>query len=104
MKRIIDGKRYNTETAAKIAEWNNNRFGGDFGRLAETLYVTPKDNWFIQYDGGASTVYAVSCGQNSRCGSSGIKPVTKTEALKWLEAHHKTDAIEEYFTDQVEEA
>lgn len=42
MKRIIDGKKYDTETAACIATWDNGYYGNDFKRCEESLYRTKK--------------------------------------------------------------
>ena len=33
MTKIIDGKRYNTETATLIGEWTNGAYRGDFNRV-----------------------------------------------------------------------
>ena len=38
MKKIINGKRYDTETAEKIGVWDNARSISDFDCCEETLY------------------------------------------------------------------
>jgi hypothetical protein len=104
MIQIIDGRRYNTETATQVYAYSNGVGSNDFQYLRETLYRTPKGSWFIHYDGGAMTQYARSCGRNSRCGDSGLKAMTPDQAYAWLELHFQTDAIEEYFADRVQDA
>jgi hypothetical protein len=42
--RIIDGKRYNTETAERVAYYNNGLGSGDFHVFEEYLYRTPRGN------------------------------------------------------------
>jgi len=44
MKRIINGKVYNTETAEKVASWDNDLFVNDFGYMSDNLegYNTKK--------------------------------------------------------------
>jgi hypothetical protein len=103
MIQIIDGKRYNTETATKIAQYHNGLGRSDFRSIEETLYLSPKGNWFVQYWGGAATQYAESSG-NSRYGSSGIRPLSIDEAYEWVEAHAAPETVEKYFADRIQEA
>ena len=49
MKKIIDGKIYNTETAEKIGFYCNGESG--FGRFHETLYKTQKGRYFTHGEG-----------------------------------------------------
>ena len=104
MRKIIEGKRYDTETATKVADDSYSNYG-DLGYWSEELYRTQKGTWFLAGEGGAMTRYARSIGQNEVGGGGAIIPLTKTEALAWLEAHNSdSDAIEEYFSDVVEDA
>jgi len=103
MRQVIDGKVYDTETATLIA---NDSFGypSDFKHWDESLYITKKRTYFIAGSGGAMTKYAVSMGNNSTGGSSRIEPISKEEALSWLEKHGSAEDIEKYFPDMIEEA
>lgn len=67
MKAIIEGRKYNTETATKLG---NYRWGayGDFNHIDESLYRTKKGRYFLAGEGGAMTHYSRSCGDNSWCG------------------------------------
>lgn len=103
MKKVIEGKVYNTETATKVAEYWNGLGRNDFNCIEEDLYVTKKGNWFIGYFGGANTGYSVSNG-NYATGSEGIKALSNDEAYQWLQEHGKTEVIEKYFPDYIEEA
>lgn len=104
MKKVIDGKLYNTETADLIHEWDNGRFTSDFGYCEEALYKTKKGAYFIAGEGGAMTGYARPCGTNSTCGGSDIRVLSEAEAMAWLEEHDGTEASEGYFGDKIEEA
>ena len=42
MKRIIDGKTYNTETAEKICDTGNDEYATDFRYENSALYITKK--------------------------------------------------------------
>ena len=104
MRKIIEGKRYDTETAEQIGSDYYSNFG-DFQYWCEELYRTGKGNWFLYGEGGAKSKFARAVGQNEIGGGNDITPLTRSDALAWLEAHNSdSDAIEEYFTDVVEDA
>ena len=104
MRKIIEGKRYDTNTAEQIGSDYYSNFG-DFQYWCEELYRTKRGNWFLYGEGGAKSKYARSVGQNEVGGGNDITPLTRSDALAWLEAHDRdSDAIEEYFTDVVEDA
>jgi hypothetical protein len=103
MKVIIDRKRYDTEKAEKVAS----RFYGeisDFYHVHETLYRTPRGNWFLAGSGGPGTRYAASSGQNEWSGSQKIEPFSDVEARGWLEVNGEVRALEKYFGDSIEDA
>ncbi len=103
MRQTIEGKTYNTETATSIAEDSSGGSSSDFQWWHEELYATNKGAYFLYGRGGAMSRYSEACG-NSRGGGSRIIPMTKTEALVWCEEHAAEEAIEEHFSDMVEEA
>ena len=47
MKKIINGKMYNTETAKEIGSWNNGRYRSDFYYVGETLYKKKTGELFV---------------------------------------------------------
>jgi hypothetical protein len=103
MKKIIEGKRYDTDTARKIARWNNGLGYSDFHNVNETLYRTKTGRFFIYGEGGAMTDYAKSNG-NETSGSEKIIPQENEEALEWLENHDFTQEIEAEFPDKIQDA
>lgn len=103
--KIIDGKRYNTETATLVAEWANTYDYGDFKHCEEDLYLTPKGAWFTLGSGGPLSKYARSTGQNSWSGSRDvITPMSPDEARAWLEDHGETEALEKHFAASIKDA
>ena len=104
MKKLIDGKIYNTETAELLHEWDNGCYGNDFKSCEESLYKTKKGAYFIAGSGGPMSKYAVSCGSNSTSGSEQIEVLTEAEAIRWLEEHDGSDILTEKFADKIEEA
>ena len=103
MKKIVGGKRYNTDTATLVGEYGyGNR--GDFDRIHEGLYRTKNGSYFVAGSGGPKTRYSVRVEQNCWSGSSDIYPLTQDEALEWAQAHLDAQEIEDEFKDQVEDA
>jgi len=105
MKRVIDGKVYDTKTAEAIHDWSNGYYQNDFNFCNETLYRTKKGAWFIYGEGGAMSGYARRCESNSFTGGDGLRVLTEAEALAWLEEHDAdADVIQQHFPQLVEEA
>lgn len=112
MKAIINGKRFDTAKADLIAETDNLGSGADstrdFQYWTAGLYKTPRSGrYFLAGEGGPSSMFAHSLGQNSWSGGDKIIPFEDDRAaLKWAEANlaHKPDLIEEHFGHLIEEA
>lgn len=98
MKKIIEGKVYNTETAEEIGSFWNGLGGNDFRNLNESLYKTKKGAWFLYGQGGAMTRWSESNG-NTTWGSSGIMVLSEESARRWCETHDiDAETIERHFT------
>nr|DAL22730.1 MAG TPA_asm: ParG [Caudoviricetes sp.] len=97
MKKIINGKRYDTETAELVGEWSNTYNYSDFSYECEELYRKKTGEFFMYGAGGPASSYAVSSGNNNWTGSSKITPLTIEEAKKWAEKNLDADAYEKYF-------
>lgn len=85
MKKVINNKLYDTETAKEVGFWENAGSWSDFSHVEETLYRKKTGEFFLYGEGGASTKYAVSEGQNSWTGGSKIIPITVEAAREWAE-------------------
>ena len=103
MKKVINGKLYNTETARKCGEYEPNPYRSDFSWFCETLYLKKTGEFFLHGDGNAASPYSKSCGQNEWCGSEAIKPLTYDEAQKWAEEHLDGDEYIEIFGEPAED-
>jgi hypothetical protein len=105
VNRIINGKRYDTETADRVAYVGNNLGVSDFGYEVTHLYRTKKGAWFIAGEGGPRSRWAHRVGNNGYSGGDGLEPLTKDEARTMLEARDDCAAvIERYFADEIEDA
>lgn len=104
MKKLINGKVYNTETAEEIATWSNSYYSSDFHYCQETLYKTRKGAYFLHGKGGPLSSYAQPSGGTGRTGGSDIVALTDEQAFGWLEEHDMTEEAEKEFPDKIEEA
>lgn len=97
MKRVIDGKLYDTDKATCIASAESSCCKSDFGWWEEELYVTDKGRFFIAGEGHANSRWAEPCG-NMRGPGSGMIAMTKNEALEWCEQHRiAADTVSKHF-------
>lgn len=103
MKKIINGKKYNTDTAKAVGTFSNNAYSwSDFSHFEETLYVKSTGEFFLFGSGGPNTKYAEYLGNNSWSGGSEITPMSEHEAREWAETHIDADEYEAIF-GEVEE-
>ena len=96
MKKIINGKKYDTETAKEVA-CNTWGYYGDLNFVAETLYKKKTGEYFLYAEGGANTIYATQCGCNSWGSGWRITPLTENTAKKWGEENMDGDTYENVF-------
>lgn len=108
MIKVINGKRYNTETADMVFRYWNGMPQSDFRYRYKDLYRTRNGAWFIHHDGGAMTDMAVSVGGNGSGWSEEIEPVSEDDAFGFLQAHSDDPdalaAIDKHFADRVQDA
>ena len=103
MIAVIDGRRYNTDTAEEVGRESNGHFRSDFNFETTALYRTPNGRWFQHGEGGATSYYAQRDG-NSWCWGEKITAVDDATAQAFLEdlAARGDDAaviaLEKYFT------
>lgn len=93
MKRIINGKKYDTDTA-KFLGYAGYSHPGDFGYWRETLYVKKTGEFFIHGVGGPMSKYAHRTGLNEWSGGEEIIPLSPEEARKWVEENLDADEYE----------
>lgn len=101
MKKIINGKRYDTETAEEMGFWNNSYPRNDFNFCEEILFKKRTGEFFLYGSGGAMSPY------NSRSGNSwgwgeAIRPLTVEQAQKWAEEKLEADEYEKIFGEVCE--
>ena len=102
MKKIIKGKKYDTETATLIGS-DSSGIPSDFSWWEETLYRKRTGEFFLHGAGGPMTKYAESCGQNSWGYGEHIEPLSVKTAMEWAEKHLRSDEYEACFGDVSED-
>lgn len=97
MRKINNGKRYDTETAREVASCSHGDGPRDFRYYHETLYCKRTGEYFLHGEGGPMTKYARAVSYNSRTGGENIFPLTYAEAKEWAEAEMDADDYEREF-------
>lgn len=101
MKKIINGKKYDTATAQLIGEdsWGGGK--SDFHWTSEELYKKKTGEYFLFGEGGPASGYAKNEGYGW-CAGEEICPLTIDEAKDWAERHMTVDAYESVFGEVAE--
>jgi hypothetical protein len=106
MKKIINGKVFNTETAVCLGSYDNIGEGAtsvtDFNYFLEKLYITKKGQYFLYGKGGAMSKYCTSYGANSWGAGIDIFRLDEDEARRWAEDYLSADEYMKLF--ETEEA
>ena len=100
MKKIINGRLYDTETAKLIGSWTNGFSSSDFHYCTEDLYQKKTGEYFLYGSGGAISIYGKSHG-GGMCWGDDIIPMTEKEVKAWAEEHLTAEEYMELF--EVEE-
>ena len=95
MKKIINGKRYDTDTAKEVGYFSRNP--GQLDALTETLYRKNTGEFFLHGEGGPQTRYATADGLSGWSSGERILPLSITEAKEWAEAHMTAEEYEAVF-------
>ena len=95
MKKIINGKVYDTQKAECVGKWNNGLAGFDW--CEEELYRKRTGEFFLFGQGSARSRYAKSCGDNEWSGGEKIIPMSYQAAQKWAEDKLNAEQYEAIF-------
>lgn len=97
MKKIINGKLYDTTTAREVASCYHGEGPRDFRYYSESLYRKRTGEYFLAGEGGPMSKYAKSAGQNSWTGGEAITPLSYQEATEWAEREMDADDYQAEF-------
>lgn len=102
MKKVINGKLYNTDTAERVGVWDNGHYTNDFSYCSEDLYKKRTGEFFLHGEGGPMSRYAQSSGNSTGWGQI-IKPLTYQEAMEWAEKKLSGDDYIAIFGEPIED-
>lgn len=87
MKKIINGKMYNTETAEEINCWENTPYKSNYAYFIEYLYRKKTGEFFLYGSGNASSKYCQETADRTRSSGERIVPISNEEAKAWVEQY-----------------
>lgn len=101
MKKIINKKMYNTESAECVGSdsFSNQR---DFHYWSEELYRKSSGEFFLYGEGGPLSSYRKEVDMNEWSGGWDIIPMTDEEARDWAEGHLSADEYIDIFGEPEE--
>lgn len=96
MKKIINGRRYDTDSAKEVG-YTSYSNQSDFNYWKETLYRKNTGEFFLHGEGGPASRYAQPDGLNCWSGGERIMPLSIEEAREWAEKYLDADEYEKIF-------
>ena len=104
MRKIIDGTRYDTNSAILVAEYETPKSRSDFSWWKAGLYRTKiSGRYFLAGEGGPMTIYGQPC-QGGMTYGDRLTPMGREEALAWAEQYLTTEEIEAEFAGEIQDA
>lgn len=97
MKKIINRKLYNTDTARSIGSDFYGAYRRDLDFWSEELFQKKTGEYFLHGEGGPMTKYSREVGQNEWSGGEKIIPMSYDSARKWAEEHLTGEEFEQAF-------
>ena len=97
MKKVINGRLYDTTTAKEIG-YRCSNVADQLEGIQETLYRKRTGEFFLHGDGGARTQYAHQTEVGGWCGGEGIVPLSYDRAREWAEEYLDADEYLKYFS------
>lgn len=96
MKKIINGRRYDTQTA-KLVGHTSYSTPGSLDYWSEDLYRKKTGEFFLHGQGGPMSKYLERIGENEWSYGHEIRPISLDRAKAWAEKYLSADEYEETF-------
>ena len=96
MKKVINGRMYDTDTAKEIG-YRCSNITDQLDGIQETLYRKRTGEFFLHGNGGARTKYAHQTEGGGWCGGEEIVPLSYDRAKGWAEEYLDADMYLKYF-------
>ena len=95
MTKIINGRKYSTDTATLLAYWENMDYAFDYNWVSESLYRKRTGEFFLFCRGGAGTRYADCWDDKTRSEGTYFRPLDYQEAFNWASEKLSGEKVEE---------
>ena len=96
MRKIINGRRYDTDTA-RFVGYAGYSYPGDLSFWLERLYRKKTGEFFLHCVGGPMSKYARRIGPDEWSGGEEIRPLSLKEAREWGEENLDADEYKQAF-------
>lgn len=103
MKRYINNKVYDTETAERIGGYSYGGGPRDFSHFSEVLYRKRTGEFFLYGEGGPMSKYRRDISDNEWSGSEKITPMAVKEAETWAQEHLNAEEYDAAFGEIAED-
>ena len=97
ISKVVDGLRYDTETAVEICSFSSSVGVSDFKYERTTLFKTKNGRFFVAGHGGPRSRWSRSEGHNGTTSGEGLEPVSVAEAQRFAEEHADADTVIRFF-------
>lgn len=97
MRKVINGARYDTDTAKRLATWESDQDYTGFAHTEESLCRTKAGKWFLHGTGNAASVYASRRADGWSGPGEKVIPLSEEAARQWAEQHLSGDQVEQIF-------
>lgn len=105
MRKIIDGIRYDTNKAIEIGEYSSPHPVSDFQWWQAMLYRTPRSGrYFLAGEGGPMTSFAQPSALGGMSYGNKVTPLSRQDALAWVEQYLDSEVVEAEFSDLIQDA
>ena len=102
MRKVINGKKYDTETAVEVGYYSNDLSKSNFRWCVETLYRKRNGEYFLYGEGGGLSPYAYHLPTGGYCEGDKIVPLSVSDAQRWCEQNLSYSAYVELFGEPEE--
>ena len=93
MKKVINGKMYDSETDLAIAFYETSNNVNSRYYYSERLHMTDDGEFYLHGTGGFFTQYGKVCEDGSRCSGEDIILLPMEKAKRWVKFHYGVGLI-----------
>lgn len=105
MRAIIEGIRYDSDTAELIGESGGGNGRSDFRWWHAGLYRGKKSfRYFLAGEGGPMTRFCTHCADGMQGYGSKIIPLSSDEAFEWAQRELQPEQVEQFFAGCIDDA